>query len=209
MVYKPGIATKSNGEVINIAGDDIIVPVVGGDTAVPALQNPYGYYETFEFIGWRDENGNIYKENDQIVRLTRQDGGKATLTAVWEEITYSVVLQAGYTSTNMRIENIKYSQEFTVPEAPYERPGYYISTYSLIRVERSLNNPMIVENNEKKLSSYEPVEEQWRTTCAIKFDEPKLPDTERPRLDIKPTYVFGYRAKDAHNNVKYIDVFAY
>ena len=64
---------------------------------------------------------------------------------------------------------------------------------------------MIVENNEKKLSSYEPVEEQWRTTCQIEFDEPRLPDNELPRLDIKPFHIFGYRAKDAHNNVKYIN----
>ena len=60
-------------------------------------------------------------------------------------------------------------------------------------------------NDNKENNLYQPVDEQWRTTCTIKFDEPKLPDTERPRLDIKPTYVFGYRAKDAHNNVKYID----
>ena len=59
------------------------------------------------------------------------------------------------------------------------------------------------ENTEQKF--YEPVTEQWRTTCKIKFDEPKLPDNEPPRLDIKPFHVFGYRAKDAHNNVKYIN----
>ena len=47
------------------------------------------------------------------------------------------------------------------------------------------------EITEKKF--YEPVTEQWRTTCKIKFDEPKLPDNEPPRLDIKPFHVFGYR----------------
>ena len=62
-------------------------------------------------------------------------------------------------------------------------------------------NPHSNINIEENVS----IKEQWRTTCNIKFYEPKLPDNEPPRIDIKPYYVFGYRAKDAHNNIKYID----
>ena len=59
----------------------------------------------------------------------------------------------------------------------------------------------------EKRKSYPKVIEQWRTTCSIKVEEPLIPDNELPRLDIKPSYVFGYRAKDAHNNIKYINNF--
>ena len=47
--------------------------------------------------------------------------------------------------------------------------------------------------------------DQWRTTCDIKFHEPKLPDKKPPRLNLKPYHIFGYRGKDGHNNIKYID----
>ena len=59
----------------------------------------------------------------------------------------------------------------------------------------------------KKNSTYLPSspEDQWRTTCNIKFQERKLPDTKPPRLNLKPYYIFGYREKDGHNNIKYID----
>ena len=59
----------------------------------------------------------------------------------------------------------------------------------------------------EKRKSYPKVIDQWRTTCSIKVEEPLIPDNELPRLDIKPSYVFGYRAKDAHNNIKYINNF--
>ena len=150
LLYQPGIATKSNGEKVEIKGDDKSFKVVGGETVVKAIENPFGYYETFDFGGWLAYNGTIYQPKDDIVRLTRKDGGVATLSAIWKEIDYNVILQAGYTIQNQRIEGIKYSQEFVVPEKPFIRPGYRISTYSLVRVESSLDNPMIIDKKAKE-----------------------------------------------------------
>ena len=72
--------------------------------------------------------------------------------------------------------------------------------------------PIIIENPQPRKSKSQPRKsksqppiEQWRTTCSIKIPEPLIPDNEPPRLDIKPFYVFGYRAKDAHNNIKYLN----
>ena len=56
---------------------------------------------------------------------------------------------------------------------------------------------------EEKQNSKIP--EQWRNTCEIKIDEDSFPDKQAPRLDLKPIYIFGYREKDAINNIKYID----
>ena len=74
-----------------------------------------------------------------------------------------------------------------------------IPTYEEIEYKKTFKN----NNSEPKPSSY--VDDQWLTTCNIKFHEPKLPDENPPRLSIKPYHIFGYRAKDGHNNVKYID----
>ena len=56
---------------------------------------------------------------------------------------------------------------------------------------------------EEKENSPKP--DQWRTTCNIKIDDENFPDKQAPRLDLKPIHIFGYREKDAHNNIKYID----
>ena len=60
------------------------------------------------------------------------------------------------------------------------------------------NNPIPPINNTA------PSEEQWRTTCKIEFDQ-KLQDNNPPRLEMKPFHIFGYRERDGHNNIKYID----
>ena len=64
-------------------------------------------------------------------------------------------------------------------------------------------NPYTKIDNNEQPNSLLP--EQWRTTCQIKIDEDSYPDKNAPRLDLKPYHIFGYREKDAHNNIKYID----
>ena len=75
-------------------------------------------------------------------------------------------------------------------------------------IDSSIPNPNTSVDNqdnnfeEKQIS---PIPEQWRNTCIIKINEDKFPDKEAPKLDLKPFHIFGYREKDAINNIKYID----
>ena len=75
-------------------------------------------------------------------------------------------------------------------------PLLSVPTYEEIEIKKPNNNNSLP-------SSKAP--EQWRTTSVIKFYKPKLPDNKPPRLNLKPFHIFGYRERDAHNNIKYID----
>ena len=77
----------------------------------------------------------------------------------------------------------------------------------LIKIPTSIEFPLNSEKKDNSSNLYLPssAPEQWRTTCNIKFYEPKLPDKAPPRLNLKPYHIFGYREKDAHNNIRYLD----
>jgi len=74
------------------------------------------------------------------------------------------------------------------------------------KVDEEQNNGAVnTEPNTSEKEKNSPETGQWHETCKIHIDENKYPDKEAPKLALKPIHIFGYREKDAHNNIKYID----
>ena len=74
-----------------------------------------------------------------------------------------------------------------------------------VNPEPNTSNTSVDSDNTSEEEQNSSKSGQWQDTCTIQIDENKYPDKEAPKLALKPIHIFGYREKDAHNNIKYID----
>ena len=77
----------------------------------------------YAFVCWSDADGNLYKPGDQVKNLTAEMGGKVSLRAEWEAISYTLVYAAGGGVGEPYATNIFYDAEHVVEENWFVKEG--------------------------------------------------------------------------------------
>ena len=88
---------------------------------------PNGYKLTgWTFTGWKDSNGNSYKDGQSVINLTAQKGAVITLYAQWEPNTYTITIKPNGGKLNVSDGTITKNSDGTATvHVTYDSTNYY------------------------------------------------------------------------------------
>ena len=95
---------------------------------VPALLSPCGFTKTgYSFAGWAIAAGGdvvAYEEEEEVSKLTPEDGGIVPLYAVWRANTYTVAFDANGGTGSMGEQSFVYGEAQALHAHMFTRTGY-------------------------------------------------------------------------------------
>lgn len=80
----------------------------------------------YDFIGWKDINGNIYTDQQMVNNLVAENDGQITLFAQWKPIEYQVKFHKNHSNAVGTMENQKmvYDQSYQLNKNEFTLDGY-------------------------------------------------------------------------------------
>ena len=80
----------------------------------------------YDFIGWKDINGNIYTDQQMVNNLVAENDGQITLFAQWKPIEYQVKFHKNHLNAVGTMENQKmvYDQSYQLNKNEFTLDGY-------------------------------------------------------------------------------------
>ena len=101
---------------------------------------------SYKVVGWTDESGNTYTNNQSVTNLRNTQGATITLTAKWELDTYSIIYNANGGSGSNVTKSHNYNANATIIDNPFTRSGFQFTgwkdgsgnSYSVGQVVRDL-----------------------------------------------------------------------
>ena len=80
----------------------------------------------YDFIGWKDINGNIYTDQQMVNNLLAENDGQITLFAQWKPIEYQVKFHKNHSNAVGTMENQKmvYDQSYQLNKNEFTLDGY-------------------------------------------------------------------------------------
>jgi len=84
------------------------------------------YIENKMFSYW-SRKGLKYNDEEQILNLTTKDKTVITLTAVWEDLKFTINFNSNGGSGNMNSDSYLYNATYTIPENKFYKTGYNFS----------------------------------------------------------------------------------
>ena len=86
----------------------------------------------YDFIGWKDINGNIYTDQQMVNNLVAENDGQITLFAQWKPIEYQVKFHKNHSNAVGTMENQKmvYDQSYQLNKNEFTLDGYEIKGWA-------------------------------------------------------------------------------
>lgn len=80
----------------------------------------------YDFIGWKDINGNVYTDQQMVNNLVAENDGQITLFAQWKPIEYQVKFHKNHSNAVGTMENQKmvYDQSYQLNKNEFTLDGY-------------------------------------------------------------------------------------
>ncbi len=77
----------------------------------------------YSFAGWSGSNGEKYADKESVKNLATENGSIVTLTAQWEENSYTITYNANG-GEGEKTQTVKYTESVTLPTTGFTRVGY-------------------------------------------------------------------------------------
>jgi len=100
------------------------------DEAKNLTKNGY-VRQGYTFNGWKDENGNSYKDEESVINLTTVPNGTVTLTAQWDAKSYIIRYHANGGTGSMADQTIKYDVPTQLKENAFTKSDYSFMGWAL------------------------------------------------------------------------------
>ena len=82
------------------------------------------------FSGWKDSNGNVYSDEQNVKNLVTDNNSSITLTAQWSPITYTISFAANGGSGTMSNMTVSYGQVVTLTSNTFTKTGHRFDGWS-------------------------------------------------------------------------------
>nr|WP_317333844.1 ZmpA/ZmpB/ZmpC family metallo-endopeptidase [uncultured Romboutsia sp.] len=86
----------------------------------------------YDFIGWKDINGNVYTDQQIVNNLVGENNGQITLFAQWKPIEYQVKFHKNHSNAvgTMENQNMVYDQSYQLNKNIFTLDGYVFKGWS-------------------------------------------------------------------------------
>ncbi|XZM35059.1 ZmpA/ZmpB/ZmpC family metallo-endopeptidase (plasmid) [Clostridium perfringens] len=87
----------------------------------------------YNFTGWKDKNGNLYRDNESVNNLVDKAGGSITLYAQWSPIQYQIHFNKNNPNATGTMENqvMIYDEEYQLNKNKFKLKGYNFKGWSI------------------------------------------------------------------------------
>lgn len=87
----------------------------------------------YDFIGWKDINGNVYTDQQMVNNLVGENNGQITLFAQWKPIEYQVKFHKNHLNAvgNMENQKMVYNQSYQLNKNVFTLDGYVFKGWSM------------------------------------------------------------------------------